>query len=81
MSSLEKLKSAFISALALPLDADVINAEYGETEGWDSVAHMALVAEIESVFDIMLDTEQVIGMSTFSKAWEIVTQHGIAVGA
>jgi len=81
MSSLEKLKTAFVTALALPVDVDVANAEYGETEGWDSVAHMALVAEIESVFDIMLDTEQVIGMSSFSKAREIVTSHGVAVGS
>jgi len=32
-----------------------------KTPGWDSVAHMRLVAEIESAFDIMMDTEDVIG--------------------
>ena len=77
MDSLEKLKTAFITALALPPGTDVEHAAYGETMGWDSVAHMALVAEIETAFDIMLDTDEVIGMSSFAKAEEIVTKHGV----
>ena len=81
MNGLEKLKSAFVTALALPPGIEVENVAYGQTEGWDSVAHMALVAEIESAFDIMLDTEQVIGMSSFKKAAEIVETHGVAVYA
>ena len=81
MSPIDNLKSAFITALALPADADVVNAAYGETAGWDSVAHMALVAEIEVVFDIMLDTEEVISMSSFKRAQEIVTKHGIGAVA
>jgi acyl carrier protein len=79
MMALQKLRNAFITALALPPETDVDNAAYGQTEGWDSVAHMALIAEIESAFDIMLDTDQVIGMSSFNKAIEIVASHGIDV--
>jgi acyl carrier protein len=79
MSGLDKLETAFITALALPPNTDVKGAAYGVTEGWDSVAHMALVAEIENTFDIMLDTDEVIGMSSFSKAAEIVANHGVAV--
>jgi acyl carrier protein len=81
MSGFEKLKTTFVTALALHPDTDVENVKYGETDGWDSVAHMALIAEIESAFDIMLDTEQVIDMSSFQKAVEIVSTHGIPVSA
>ena len=66
-------------ALALPPDADVEQATYGETAGWDSVAHMALIAEIEAAFDIMLETEEVIDMSSFAKAEEILSRHGVTV--
>jgi acyl carrier protein len=79
MNNLERLKNAFITALSLSPDTGVENTHYGETAGWDSVAHMALVAEIENEFEIMLDTEQVIGMSSFAKAVEIVATHGIVV--
>jgi acyl carrier protein len=78
MTADEKLKYAFRQALALAPDAAVERAEYGNTQGWDSAAHMALVAEIEGAFDIMLDTDEVIGMSSFGKAREFIANHGIA---
>jgi acyl carrier protein len=80
VNSLEKLRAAFVAGLALPPGTVVDDAAYGKTEGWDSVAHMALVAEIESTFDVMLDTDQVIDLSSFSKAVEILDQHGVAIG-
>jgi acyl carrier protein len=78
MSAVETLKGAFTTALALTPGTNVTGATYGETEGWDSVGHMALVAAIETAFDIMLDTDEVIGMSSFEKAREIVARHGIS---
>ena len=45
---------------------------------WDSVAHMQLVNAIELAFDIMLDTDDVIAMSSYQKAREIVGKHGVA---
>ena len=53
------------------------SASYGETDGWDSAAHMALIAEVEGAFDVMLDTDEVIGMSSFAVARQILTKHGI----
>ena len=78
MTANQKLKEAFERALGISPQADFESAKYGETEGWDSAAHMALIAEIEGAFDIMLDTDEVIGMSSFPKAREIVTQHGVS---
>lgn len=77
MTAEEKLKQAFQQALGMTPDADFEAARYGETEGWDSAAHMALVAEIEGAFDLMLDTDEVIGMSSFAKAREFIANHGV----
>ena len=79
MNDLEKLKTAFVNALGVPRDADFDAMAYGQTSGWDSVAHMTLVNEIESAFDIMLATDDVIGMSSFAKAKEIVAKYGVGV--
>lgn len=81
MNPNDKLKNAFQTALGMPSDSDFENAKYGETEGWDSAAHMALVAEIESAFDIMLDTDEVIGMSSFPVARGIIEKHGVRFAA
>jgi acyl carrier protein len=77
MSSLEKLQAAFVSAIGVPATANFEELAYGQTAGWDSVAHMTLVNEIETGFDIMLDTNDVIGMSSFIKARGILGKYGV----
>jgi acyl carrier protein len=74
-----RLQQAFVSALGLtePLAFEALS--YRETAAWDSVAHMQLVAAIEAAFDLMLDTDDVIGMSSYGKACEIVTRHGVTL--
>ncbi len=73
----QALVRAFASALLVPESSDLEDAQYRGIPQWDSVAHMRLVAEIEMVFDIMLDTEDVIGLSSFRRAAEILAKHGI----
>jgi acyl carrier protein len=79
--STEKLQRAFIETVGVAPDTDWRSLAYGSTPGWDSVGHMALVSGIENTFDIMLTTDQVINMSDFSKAKEIIAEHGIVFDA
>lgn len=74
-----KLQQAFVTALGLAEPVVFETLTYRETQAWDSVAHMQLVAAIEAAFDLMLDTDDVIGMSSYGKACEIVTRHGVAL--
>lgn len=78
-TDLDRLKNVFSEALGVGPDADFDDLEYAKTPGWDSVAHMRLVADIESTFDIMLDTDEVINMSSFRVASQIVSKHGISL--
>jgi acyl carrier protein len=71
----EKLKTVFIDTLSLPSDVNIEALEYNSIRNWDSVAHMTLVAAIEDSFDIMLETDDVIDMSSFAKAVEIVAKN------
>lgn len=76
--TIETLKAAFTEAIGLAPGTDWERVEYGLTNGWDSLAHMQLIAQIESSFDIMLLTDQVIDLSSFAKAKEILETHGIS---
>jgi acyl carrier protein len=40
---------------------------------------MTLVAAIEQEFDLMLDTDDIIGMSSVAKAEEILRKHGVTL--
>ena len=72
----DELKQAFSEGLGMDTSKITDRLAYGNP-GWDSVAHMALVAAIERKFDIMLDTADVIDMSSFGKAKELLGKYGI----
>jgi acyl carrier protein len=76
--SMKKLRGAFAKALGLSPDCDFESLAYAQEPRWDSVGHMDLVVEIETTFDIMLATEEVIGMRNFLKAKEIVAGKGVS---
>ena len=70
--SKEKLRACFSQALGVPLDRVTDDLAYNTIEQWDSVGHMTLVAEIESAFDIMLDTDDILAMISVGKAAELL---------
>lgn len=77
MDNTEKLKKSFSSALGLLENEITEDLTYGSTKKWDSTAHMVLVANIEKQFDVMLDTMDVIDISSLSKCKEILIKYGI----
>lgn len=77
MSNLEKYKNAFVEAFDVSLD-EVESLKYQGIAAWDSVGHMGLVAILEENFDIMLETDDVIDLSSFEKGKEILsTKYGV----
>lgn len=77
MNNQEKLYQAFASALNIELQQVSPELTYNTIAEWDSTAHMILIAEIEGVFDVMLDTDDIIDMSSVAKAQEILTRYEI----
>ena len=74
---LDRLKQAFVTALGLPEGCDVTGLEYRSIVEWDSLAHLTIVTTIEMTFDVMLDTTDVLGLSSFSACVEILKHHGV----
>jgi acyl carrier protein len=79
VSELQRLREAFRTALDLPADAPVDDLRYQDNEKWDSLAHMSLVAAIEDEFSVMIDTDDVINMSSFAEATRILGKYGVDV--
>jgi acyl carrier protein len=67
----------FIEALVLPDGTDVENLKYRDIEEWDSVGHMALIAAIEDEFGVEFETDQVIDMSSFKVALDMLRGFGV----
>lgn len=71
MTNLEKYNQAFIEALEIEPN-QLVGLEYQSIEAWDSVGHMGLIAAIEDAFDIMMDTDDIIDLSSYEKGKEIL---------
>ena len=70
----EKMKSIFAEVFGIDEGTIVDDLAYASIAQWDSVAHMAMVAEVEDQFDIMLDTDDITEMSTFQISVDIVSR-------
>ncbi len=77
MNNEQKLKAAFIEALGLSESVNVETLTYNSIPEWDSIAHMALVAQLDDQFDIMLDTDDIIDISSFEKAKEVLSKYEV----
>jgi acyl carrier protein len=77
----DKLHECFSRALGIPLERVTDDLAYNTLKEWDSVGHMALVAEIEVAFDVMFDTDDILGMSTVAKARDILARYGVSFDA
>lgn len=74
MTNLEKYNQAFVEALEITED-QFPGLEYQGIEQWDSVGHMGLIATLEDTFDIMMDTDDIIDLSSYEKGKEILTNN------
>ncbi|MFJ7185418.1 acyl carrier protein [Lysinibacillus xylanilyticus] len=77
MTNEEKLRGIFAEALEIDINQITEELTYNTIPEWDSIAHMALIAEIDDQFDTMLDTDDVLDMSTFAKAKEILVKYDV----
>ncbi|KXK61021.1 acyl carrier protein [Micromonospora rosaria] len=77
MTLTDRLRAVFVDALELPEGVDVENLKYRDIEQWDSLGHMTLVAAIEDEFGVQLDTDQVIDLSSFKVAQDMLRGLGV----
>lgn len=73
MANLEKYNSVFVENLQITEDK-LVGLKYQGVELWDSVGHMTLVAALEDAFDIMMETDDIIDLSSYEKGIAILKE-------
>lgn len=74
MTNMEKYVKVFTDTLDIS-EEQTKGLQYTAIPAWDSVGHMALIAGLEDAFDIMMDTDDIIDLSSYEKGKEILTQN------
>lgn len=71
MLNVENYKKVFCEAFKIS-EEELAGLQYQAVPLWDSVGHMNLVASLEDTFDIMMETDDIIDLSSFEKGKEIL---------
>ena len=54
-------------------------AAFNETVGWDSVGHMSLITEIEEIFDVFFETEDLLNFNSYETGKTILRKYGVTL--
>ena len=76
-SNIEKYENAFIESF--DIDKSMLNEElkYESIPEWDSVGHMTMISNLEEVFDIVMEMDDIIDFSSFEIGKEILKKYKI----
>lgn len=78
MNNEAKLITCFASALGMEQKLIHDDLTYNTLANWSSVSHMTLITELEEQFQIMLEPEDIINLSSVKKAREILIKNGVS---
>lgn len=75
MENKNKYDQIFMNCFGI--EKSVLNDElvYNSIKTWDSVGHMEMIATLEETFDIMMETDDIIDFSSYSKGKEILREN------
>lgn len=76
MTNVEKLKNAFVEGLEIPIE-EVENSTMRNVSRWDSIGQMSLIAIIEDVFGVELEPDEVMRLTSYVAAVDILKNHNI----
>jgi len=78
MTNLEKYNDIFMKTFAI--SEERLNEELTvfTLENWDSLAQMNLITALEGTFDIMLEPDEIIELSSYEIGKEILTRYNIS---
>ena len=79
MSNKEKYDQVFIESFSI--DSAQLNEKfvYQCVPEWDSVGHMGMIAGLESAFDIMMETDDIIDFGSYAKGIELLAKYDIVI--
>lgn len=79
MENLKKYKTVFMDVFEV--EVDLLNDTFSSTnvDSWDSITQLNLVTSIEDMFDVIMDTEDILGLKSFENGKIILKKYGIVV--
>lgn len=75
---MEKYNQIFMEVLKVS-EEQLPDLKYKETEFWDSIGHMTMIAEMEEQFGIEFDPDDMIEFDSYQKGIEILKKYHVVL--
>jgi acyl carrier protein len=76
MSNIEKYNHVFSEVMSVSSE-NLANLKFKESENWDSVGHMTLISALEDAFDIFLEVDDMMSITSYDKGKEVLSKYGV----
>ena len=73
MNNKERYNATFCEVFDIP-EERLPGLNYQDIEAWDSVGHMTLIAQLEEIFEITMNTEDILDFSSYERGMEIISE-------
>ena len=77
MNAKQEYDKVFMETFSISESQLTEDLKYNSIPEWDSVGHMGLIAELEEVFDIVLEMDDIINFSSYQKGFELVAKYAV----
>ena len=70
----QEIKEIMSDVLGIPKDEITDKTSFENTEVWDSLKHMEIIAALEERYDVLFTADEIVTMLTFGKIKEILKE-------
>lgn len=78
MNNRARYNKAFMESLDVE-ESQLDDLAYQDIPAWDSVGHMGLISELEDVFDIQFETDDIVDFNSYKKGIELLAKYDVVI--
>lgn len=79
MDSNEKYDNVFMESFEIKKKDLNKNLKYESIESWDSVGHMTMIGNLEEIFDIVMEMDDIIDFSSYDEGKKILKKYNVEI--
>ncbi len=79
MTNETKYRDIFLELFSITPEDLEPNFTFADNEQWDSLAHLELISELEEVFEVMFETDDILNYGSYNNGKLILERYGVDI--
>jgi len=79
MNNIEKYNQIFMNVLEVKQDDLNDELTFVALERWDSLAHITLITELEDIFEIIFETQDILNFGSYENGKILLEKYGVSM--